>query len=144
MSQTLAPACIPDRDLADSHPRGVSTGREIPLKNLILDVWSVLGHKNLIGDTDQTIPANYLPSWVPPLDQRRLQAYLIFDGYRKNRAGLFITNASWDQIRAHREYGDASLISGRIAHGVLGDDWELVVDGADDDLSEGPDLPPAP
>src|SRR5690606_5113288 len=45
--------------------------------------------------------------------------------------------------RAHREYGDAALLVDRVVAGVLGD-WSIVVDGAGDDLSQGPQIGDAP
>jgi hypothetical protein len=128
----------------------VSAAPLVPNQQLILDQWSYLAHKTIVGDGTNTISSNLLASWVPTADQRRLRAYLVLDGYRKNRATEFIDYGrlgAEDAMlakRKHREYGDPSLIQSRIAHGVLGDDWELVVDGADDDLSDGPDLPDPP
>lgn len=114
-------------------------------QRFILDQWSYLAHKATIGDSaNQVVSVDDVPSWVPRSERRRLQAYLLYDSLRKNRSGLFLANANADQIAKHREYGDPSLITGRIAHGDLGDDWEIVVDGADDDLAEGPDLPDPP
>lgn len=119
---------------------------------LILDAWSPLSHKAVVGDgtTRADQPSGLIKSWVPQDQRRRLAAYLVLDAYRKNCARHFLRTTGLDPDEAilvkgkHREYGDTALIGGRIAHGVLGDDWELVVDGADDDLGEGPDLPPEP
>jgi hypothetical protein len=116
-----------------------------PTFRLILDAYSPLSHKQLIGDGRQVVtPTTLIHSWVPLHERRRLAAYLILDAYRKNSVRIFLGRASLLEQADHREYGDVQLILGRIAHGVLGDDFEITVEGADDDLGDAPDLPEAP
>jgi hypothetical protein len=116
-----------------------------PTFRLILDAYSPLSHKHLIGDGRQVVtPTTLIHSWVPLHERRRLAAYLILDAYRKNSVRIFLGRASLLEQADHREYGDVQLILGRIAHGVLGDDFEITVEGADDDLGDAPDLPEAP
>jgi hypothetical protein len=83
-------------------------------------------------------------SWVPEEDRRRLSAYYVRDSYRKNKTSRLLRRATWVRRQKQREYGDGALLVGRIRTGVLGDDFELVLPGADDDLGDAPDLPPRP
>jgi hypothetical protein len=83
-------------------------------------------------------------SWVPVEDRRRLSAYYVLDAYRKNSTRNLLRRATWVRRQKQREYGDPSLLTKRVRSGVLGDDFELVLPGADDDLGDAPDLPPRP
>jgi hypothetical protein len=107
-----------------------------------LNAWSPLSHYALVSN-----PAGYnlaVRSWVPKDDRTRLGAYFVLDSYRKNVARNLLKTRSYVRRHKHREYGHANLLGTRIRSGVLGDDFELVVPGADDDLPDAPDLPDRP
>jgi hypothetical protein len=110
--------------------------------DLTVDAYSPLAHKAIITGTG---PGWRPYTWVPDIERRRLAAYTLRAAYLRNTARLFATPTEKGvPIDARREYGDVDLAVARIAAGVLGDDWSLVVDGADDELGDGPDLPDKP
>lgn len=116
-------------------------------RDLRLDNWSQLSHKTPVGDSTGPPPAASLlaPTWVPADERRRLAAYMVLAAYRANCARHHLArDATAEQRREHREYGDAALIGDRIKAGLLGDTVEFVVEGADDDLPDQPDLPDRP
>jgi len=119
----------------------------------IIDAWSPLSHKRYVDDGRSTVPPTLAPIWVPANHRRRLDAYTILAAYRHNIARLFLpavlagdqTTGLIDNLQSdHREYGDADLIVDRVMAGVLGDNVEIVVDGADDDLPDAPQIPDEP
>jgi hypothetical protein len=105
-----------------------------------LDAYSPLDHYMAVSGASRAPVA----SWVPEEDRRRLSAYYVRDSYRKNKTSRLLRRASWVRRQKQREYGDASLLLSRIRTGVLGEDFEFVLPGADDDLGDAPDLPPRP
>jgi hypothetical protein len=109
----------------------------------VLDTYAPLSHKAPLSDTRGT--CTLAPVWVSKLDQRRLTAYKILAGYRANVARAFLP-AHVDEAERdnRREYGDADLLVDRVRAGVLGDGPEIVIDGANVDLADEPDLPPEP
>lgn len=108
----------------------------------ILDTYAPLSHKAPLADDGRSMLA---PTWVPKDDQRRLTAYKILAAYRGNTARHFlpphVESADRDK---RREYGDAELLVDRVRAGVIGEGPEIVIDGADVDLPDEPDLPPEP
>lgn len=106
----------------------------------IIDQYSPLSHKMPLRENDTTLA----PTWVPKDQQRRLDAYKVLAAYRGNVARNLIPDTTEATRRDHREYGDAELLVQRASGGVLGDQITFVVDGADDDLPDMPDLPPEP
>jgi hypothetical protein len=109
-----------------------------------LDLYAPLSHKEVLGTTGGHT-ANLLPSWVPEDDQRRLAAYKVLKALEANAARHFLPASTSESVRsARREYGDAALLAAAVRAGVLGDSPELVVDGADVELPDEPDLPPEP
>jgi hypothetical protein len=105
-----------------------------------LDAYAPLGHYRMVADTGH----NPAASWVPQDQRRRLAAYFVLDSLRKNAARNLMRRATWARRQKQREYGDPALFNTRIRSGVLGDDFELVLPGADDDLGDAPDLPEKP
>jgi len=119
----------------------------MPVRDVIIDLWSPLSHKEPIGQPNQVVRSTLplAPSWVPDADQRRLAAYKVRAAYRNNVARLVLPLATDDAERdQRREYGDPSCLSDRIVASILGKDWGIVVDGADDNLLDGPKLPERP
>lgn len=111
----------------------------VGLKNLVLDLYANVGYK---ADVDR--PLRVVPSWIPEPQQRRLAVYKVLTAYVSNVGRLARPYATQADADSQREYGDCELLVERIAAGVLGDDPQIVVDGADDDLADGPALPDAP
>ena len=114
--------------------------------SIIVDQYSTLSHKELVGVAGgDSIAANYTPSWISPADRRRLSAYLVRYCYIANTARLTLPSTVTDLARrTYREYGDPAVLVDRVVAAVLGDEWQIVVDGADDDLLDGPSLPERP
>ncbi len=108
----------------------------------IIDQYSPLSHKLPLRDT---APTNLAPTWVPTDQQRRLNAYKVLAAYRHNVARhLAAGTLTEDDRDKRREYGDAELLVTRTAGGVLGDQIQITVDGADEDIPDTPELPPQP
>ena len=111
------------------------------LEPIVVDRYTPLSHKALMGERAAT---QVTASWVPAEDRRRLAAYIIRAAYIANGARqLLPDNTTPAKRRAHREYGDAALLVDRVVAGVLGD-WTIAVDGAGDDLTDGPNIGPEP
>jgi hypothetical protein len=110
----------------------------------ILDIYAPLSHKEQL--TARSGKGALAPTWVPDTEWRRLTAYKLLKSYGLNVSREFFSGADVTETdRAkRREYGDADLLVDRIRAGVLGEGPEIVVDGADVDLPDEPDLPPAP
>lgn len=113
---------------------------------IIIDQYSALSHKQVVGQVDDpTTSWRYTPTWVPEAERRRMAAYLVRASYLSNVARLTLPAAtSTEDRRVHREYGDPGMLVDRVVAAVLGDNWSIVVDGADDSLLDAPDLPPRP
>lgn len=109
------------------------------LRRFILDIWTSLSFKDAVND-----PRDLTKSWVATSDRRRLAAYRMLCAYLANTAREYLHSLSEKDRSSHREYGDCELTVVRVAAGILGDDMEIVVDGADADLAEAPVLPDAP
>ena len=114
------------------------------LSRIVVDQWSPLSHKQIVGDGTGNQAGVQAATWVPAADRRRLAAYLARAAYRSNVARQLLPDTTTQTKRdTHREYGDADLLVDRVVAGVLGD-WSIQIDGADDDLTEGPQLTDRP
>jgi hypothetical protein len=134
------PSTSPEGFFAHSE-RVVATN---PPVNLIIDQYSPLSHKSVIAGMYGTGVAVWTgPSWVPMDDRRRLDAYRIRAAYLLNVARHFLT-ASFGEQAERREYGDAAVLRDRVVAGILGDDVQIVVDGAAPDLPDAPDIAEKP
>lgn len=109
------------------------------IRRLILDIWTSLSFKDAVND-----PRDLTKSWVAASDRRRLAAYRMLCAYIYNTAREYLHSLSEKDRASHREYGDCALTVERIVAGILGDDMQIVVDGADADLAEAPVLPDPP
>ena len=110
-----------------------------------LDRWSYYDHR--IGPVGRITNSFVAPGWLPDDQLRRLAAYQYLDALNKNSARWWLeasTQAETDDRDKLREYGDAQLFGDRIASGVLGDQIEIMVDGADNEPPVAPPLPPRP
>lgn len=108
-----------------------------------LDWYSYYDHR--IGEVGSPVRNSWLaPQWLPQSASRRLSAYRYLDALNKNSSRWYLPTDDEDERRKIREYGDAELFGDRLASGVLGDRVEIVVDGADNEPSAAPPLPPRP
>lgn len=123
---------------------------------LLLDVWSPLSHKDPLRRERST--NGLAPSWVGD-HARRLTTYKVLQAYRDNVARLVLRPSveipggdlstaekivlARDPRDEHREYGDAELLVERAVDVLLGQEPQIVVDGAGEP-PEAPDLPPEP
>jgi hypothetical protein len=102
-------------------------------REMIFDQWSPItfkghfGKKGSLGDGSGFKP----PAWVGPDHQRRLQAYAILRSYMDNIAREFFVG-SRNEIDDRREYGDASLLVETIVAALLGEDQQIVTEGAEE------------
>jgi hypothetical protein len=108
-------------------------------RELVLDAYTAL---TLKGNVEQ--PSRIAPTWVNQSEQRRLAAYKVLAAYREQVAREHMRTTVDAEKRAHREYGEPGLIVDRVVAGILGDDPQIVVEGADDDLPDQPVLPERP
>lgn len=108
----------------------------------VLDIYAPLSHKEQLTAKSGKLA----PTWVPDTEWRRLTAYKILKSYGLNVSRSFFSGVgvSEDDKAKRREYGDADLLVDRIRAGVLGEGPEIVIEGADVELPDEPDLPPAP
>lgn len=97
----------------------------------VIDPWSPLSHKWVIGDGWQRSSIAFAPSWVGP-HWRRLAAYRVLSAYIENISRNFLSAETITERKEHREYGDAGLLRDTVLAGILGDDQTIVVEGADD------------
>lgn len=112
--------------------------------DVIVDQYSGLAHKPIVGPGSQTAAFSLAPSWVSSMHVRRLNAYRVLSGYMANIARAYLPSQTTQNDRAeHREYGDPSVIVDALVTAVLGDGIEFVVEGADDEPEE-PDAPEEP
>jgi hypothetical protein len=103
---------------------------------IVIDQWSPLSHKDVIGDPfAPNLRRSLAPSWVPVGEQRRIDAYRVLAAYRDNVARWFLTSTlTVEQRREWREYGDVASFSDRVVASILGEDWTITVDGAAGEL----------
>lgn len=112
-------------------------------RDLILDQWTPLAHKTAIATSRTGRLAEQLaPTWVPPDEQRRINAYTLLAAYRLN-AARYHTNTDQADQDERREYGDAALIISRVAAAVLGSTTTIAVPGAEP-VAATPALPEQP
>lgn len=114
------------------------------LRDLVIDAYSALTHKALVAESNRY--GVLLPAWISPQQQRRLAAYRTLAAYQENVARFLLRDGGLgtDDAEAYREYGDASLLVQRVVAGVLGDTVSVVVEGADEELGDLPELPDPP
>lgn len=109
-----------------------------------IDSYASLSHRAPLGDP--YTPSQWRPpTWVPASEQRRIAAYTVRDSIDRNVARWFLP-ATYKASRPeeYREYGDPGNALDRYTSGVLGEGWQLEVDGANVDLPDTPELPPEP
>jgi hypothetical protein len=112
-------------------------------RDLTIDRYAPLSHKSPLHPSGT---GSLAPSWIPARERRRLDAYRILAAYTGNVVRWFDRDdpedpTAWEK---RREYGDAGLIVRRVRSAVLGDEMQIVIDGADDDLPAVPEIPDQP
>lgn len=100
----------------------------------VVDLFSPLSHKHGLGDGDKP-PQLPIPTYVPEDELRRMAAYQLRAAYMRNVARNYLATADDDRIKNHREYGDARALVEAVRAAVIGDGWQIVTDGADDELA---------
>jgi len=100
-------------------------------QELIFDAWTPMSFKRVLGNRRLAAQSWVAPTWVGH-HERRLQAYKILQAYIDNAAREFLQEDDEDKRQAHREYGDANLIVQTVLAALLGEDQQIVVEGADD------------
>lgn len=100
-------------------------------EELVFDAWTSLSFKRALGSRITGGHSWLQPTWVGN-HARRLQAYKVLHAYRENAARFFLQTTDMAERDAHREYGDGALIVNQVLAALLGDDQQIVVEGADD------------
>src|SRR5688500_18759286 len=107
------------------------------MQPFIADAYLPLSHKSALGDL--TTPAQGAPSWVDPVNARRLAAYQVLHAYAANAARHYLPDNFTDDMRAkYREYGDAGLLILQARAALLGDDQTVSIPDADVELPDNP------
>lgn len=104
-----------------------------------IDTWTPLAHKASMQPAIESGANRMAPTWVGKRHTRRLTAYRVLAMYLSNSARFLLTDA--DRAQDQREYGDPTVLVKRVRAALLGRDWTLSVDGADDEGAEPPDDP---
>jgi hypothetical protein len=130
------------------------------LSTFVFDRFSPISYKATIGETASN--PHMAPTWVGDIHVRRLAAYKTRLAYLLNVSRLALPQGSVDAAvtderarmsgqfavaptsKDRREYGDAALLSSRVVDAVLGEDVQIVVDGAAVPPAVTPELPPEP
>lgn len=100
-------------------------------QELIFDAWTPMSFKRVLGNRRIAAQSWMAPTWVGH-HERRLSAYKILQSYVDNAAREFLQEDNEDKRLAHREYGDASLIVQTVLAALLGEDQQIVVEGAEE------------
>lgn len=74
----------------------------------------------------------HVPEWIGWLHTRRMQAYAILRSYTDNTAREFMAIKGRDKIDERREYGDAALLVATVVGALLGEDQQIVTEGAEE------------
>lgn len=106
-------------------------------RELIFDAWTSLSFKRSLGGRRQGISWQ-APTWVGD-HARRLSAYTILQAFLDNSGREFLGDTSRDARENHREYGDAALVRDTVVAALLGEEWEIVTEGAEDFIEQVPD-----
>jgi hypothetical protein len=100
-------------------------------QDLIFDAWTPMSFKRVLGNKRLASQSWVAPTWVGD-HARRLQAYKLLQSYVDNAARFFLQEENEDKRDAHREYGDANLIVQTVLAALLGEDQQIVVEGAEE------------
>lgn len=108
-------------------------------REFISDQWSPLSFKRHFGTRKQIGEGAGFkpPDWSGPEHLRRLQAYAILRAYQDN-AGREFFAGSRTEVDDRREYGDAALLVETAVNALLGEDQQIVTEGAEELSLEEP------
>ena len=98
-----------------------------------IDPWTFYDFKEALNSVGPGAANNKVaPSWVPPIDLRRLASYKLCESYYRNGARFWLKHDTPQEIiDSRREYGDAKTIRDAIIASLLGDDMSFLVSGAE-------------
>lgn len=105
----------------------------MPLTPPVLDPWTPFNFKAVMGPGAQP-KVGVVPDYIGMAHRRRLTAYMIAQAFIDNDGQAFMgTTSTVDSSR--REYGDPGLLRDQIVTAILGDDPQIVTEGAQDPIS---------
>lgn len=101
---------------------------------LVFDAWTNLDFKRQFGNRKRASMAFGFnpPKWIRAEDQRRTMAYAVLRAYMDNAAREFMVSHSRDDVDSRREYGDAALLVNTVLAALMGEDQQIVTEGAVD------------
>jgi len=97
------------------------------IEPVIIDTWSFLDYK-----VPFRMPQGHtavMPTWADD-HLRRLRAYTLYDAYYKQCARRWMKRSPTEDMEDRREYGDAYVITETAMASLLGNDQNVVVEGA--------------
>jgi hypothetical protein len=111
-------------------------------REMVWDAWSPLSFKRHFGSRSSLGEGAGFkpPDWIGPEHLRRLQAYSILRAYQDNTGREYFVG-SRAEIESRREYGDAALLVETVVAALLGEDQQIVTEGAEELALEEPKSP---
>lgn len=111
-------------------------------REMVWDAWSPLSFKRHFGSRSSLGEGAGFkpPDWIGPEHLRRLQAYSILRAYQDNSGREYFAGTRED-IDSRREYGDAALLVETVVGALLGEDQQIVTEGAEELALEEPKEP---
>lgn len=111
-------------------------------REIVFDAWTPISFKRHFGSRKQIGEGAGFkpPDWTGPEHLRRLQAYAILRAYQDNAGREFFAGTR-TEINDRREYGDAALLVETAVNALLGEDQEIVTEGAEELALEEPTAP---
>jgi hypothetical protein len=103
----------------------------------IFDSWTPLTFKRQFGSRKSMSFTGdgagfHVPAWIGDFHTRRMQAYAILRSYVDNAAREFMAIKGRDRIDERREYGDAALLVATVVGALLGEDQQIITEGAEE------------
>lgn len=120
-----------ERGYLFEHNEGLSGSAREPI---IFDTWASLSFKRQLGSRSVVgAGAGFKPpEWVGADHLRRIQAYAILRAYMDNIAREFMHSTSRADIDDRREYGDPALLVNTVLAALLGEDQQILTEGAEE------------
>lgn len=109
-------------------------------REIVFDAWTSISFKRHFGSRKQLGEGAGFkpPDWIGPEHFRRLQAYAILRAYLENTGREFFAGTR-TEINDRREYGDAWLLVETVVAALLGEDQQIVTEGAEELALEDPE-----
>jgi hypothetical protein len=123
------------------------------MRQFVHDTWAPLAYIPELGDTSTPPTA---PTWVDPVDARRLTAYRVLAAYLDNVRRYWLPDSRWEtraqnvdgymriekgEASSYREYGDPGLVVDTARALILGEDQSVEIDDPRP-VPDGGELPP--